>query len=63
MPESQLVSDYADAVRQQFLSGHAREHAYRPALERLMSSFEDITAVNDPKRSEHGNPDMAFLKK
>jgi type I restriction-modification system DNA methylase subunit len=63
MSESQLVSGYADAVRQQFLSGHAREHAYRPALERLMSSFEDITAVNDPKRSEHGNPDMAFLKK
>lgn len=27
-----------------------------------MSSFEDVTAVNDPKRSEHGNPVMAFLR-
>lgn len=63
MDNLQSVSQYVTSVRQQFLSGHAREHAYRPALERLMSSFEDTTAVNDPKRSEHGNPDMAFIKK
>jgi predicted helicase len=63
MRDEQTVSIYVDAVRQQYTSGHAREHAYRPALERLMSSFEDITAVNDPKRSQHGNPDFVFVKK
>ena len=50
------------AVTQQFLSGHAREHAYRPALERLMSSYPDVRAVNDPARSANGNPDFVFLK-
>lgn len=54
---------YIHEVTQQLKSGHAREHAYRPALERLMSSFEDTLAVNDPARSENGNPDFVFLKK
>jgi predicted helicase len=55
--------EYTKAVKQQFATGHALEHAYRPALERLMSSFEDVHAINDPKRSEHGNPDFIFIKK
>lgn len=62
MTEDLRVSVYTDAIRRQFVSGHAREHAYRPALERLMDSFEDVTAVNDPKRSQHGNPDFVFIK-
>lgn len=56
------ISDYLEEVKEQFHSGQAKEHAYRPALKRLMSSFEDTIAVNDPKRSEHGNPDFIFLK-
>jgi len=63
MPESQYIAKYVDDVREQFSSGHAREHAYRPALKNLMMGISNITAVNDPKRSEHGNPDMAFLKR
>lgn len=59
---SNRVEDYASIIEKQFKTGHALEHAYRPALERLMSSFEDVHAVNDPKRSEHGNPDFIFLK-
>jgi type I restriction-modification system DNA methylase subunit len=62
MTDDSRVSAYADAIKQQFVSGHAREHAYRPALERLMDGFEDVTAVNDPKRSQHGNPDFVFVK-
>jgi predicted helicase len=58
----ELIVNYVDEVRTQFESGHAKEHAYRPALERLMASFENVTAVNDPKRSENGNPDFIFLK-
>lgn len=57
-----LVETYAQALRVQLTSGHAHEHAYRPALERLMASFSDVIAVNDPKRSAHGNPDFVFLK-
>lgn len=54
---------YLDEITEQFNSGHAIEHAYRPALKALMSTFEDTIAVNDPKHSEHGAPDFIFLKK
>lgn len=57
------VLQYLDEIREQFESGHAIEHAYRPALKALMSNFDDIIAVNDPKHSEHGAPDFIFLKK
>lgn len=39
------------------------EHAYRPALQRLIAGFDDVLAVNDTKRNEYGAPDFAFLKK
>ncbi len=61
--QSGLIKRYLSEVVEQFNSGQAKEHAYRPALQRLMSSFEDIIVVNDPKRSEHGAPDFVFLKK
>ncbi|MGV9002033.1 MAG: type ISP restriction/modification enzyme [Candidatus Saccharimonadaceae bacterium] len=57
------VAAYIDELTEQLRSGHAREHAYRPALERFMASFNDVIAVNDPRRSENGNPDFVFLKK
>ncbi len=60
---SGLIKRYLAEVVEQFNSGQAKEHAYRPALQRLMSSFDDIIVVNDPKRSEHGAPDFVFLKK
>lgn len=56
------VAQYINELTQQLRSGHAREHAYRPALQRLMSSFDDVNAVNDPARSENGNPDFIFVK-
>ena len=57
------VQKYLNEVTEQFYSGHAIEHAYRPALQRLVNSFDDVIAVNDPKHSEHGAPDFVFLKK
>src|SRR5580700_652599 len=57
------IETYVEEIRQQLASGQAREHGYRPALERLMRSFDGVGATNDPKRSEHGNPDMIFYKK
>lgn len=62
MVNENQIEIYAAEISTQFNSGHAKEHAYRPALERLMRSYDDVVAVNDPKRSEHGNPDFIFLK-
>jgi predicted helicase len=63
MTDDSRVLEYVEALKEKYASGHAREHAYRPALERLMDSFENVTAVNDPKRSQHGNPDFVFVKR
>ncbi len=63
MQGKQVITKYVDEVNQQFSSGHAREHAYRPALQRLMDSIDDCRAINEPKRSEFGNPDFIFLKR
>lgn len=59
----QAITQYLNEVTEQFNSGHAIEHAYRPALKHLMDVFEDTTAVNNPKHSEHDAPDFVFLKK
>lgn len=56
------IQQYMDEVRSQHASGQAREHAYRPALQRLMRSFDDVEAINDPKQSEHGAPDFIFQR-
>lgn len=56
-----VIQKYLDEVTAQFQSGHAREHSYRPALERLMMTFEKVHAVNEPKHSDHGAPDFVFL--
>ncbi len=57
------ISEYAEAIKQKYATGQAREHAYRSILEELMQSFENIDAVNEPKKSAYGNPDLVFLKK
>lgn len=56
------VSEYLSEVRSQLASGHAKEHAYRPALQRLMRGFDDVEAINDPAHSEHGAPDFIFQR-
>lgn len=55
------IAQYLDEVTRQFYSGQAREHSYRPALERLMMTIDKVHAVNEPKHSEHGAPDFVFL--
>lgn len=57
------ISQYVKDIEQVWLTGKAREHAYRPALNQLMNGFGDIDAINEPPRSEFGNPDFVFLKK
>ena len=57
-----IIRRYLAEVTAKFKTNEALEHAYRPAFERLMESFPDTHAINDPKRSEHGAPDFIFKK-
>lgn len=57
------IRGYLGELQQQLNSGIAREHAYRPALKTLFESTGLVTAINDPQRSEHGNPDFIFQDK
>ena len=56
-----LVAAYFDEISKVFASGVAREHGYRPALERLFNALhDDIQAINEPGRSDVGAPDFIF---
>src|SRR5688572_15566758 len=59
--DDRQIRTYLDEVQKQFDSGQAREHSYRPPMERLMMSFDKVHAVNEPKHSDHGAPDFVFL--
>ena len=59
-----LVAAYFDEIAKVYASGVAREHGYRPALERLFNALhEDIQAINEPGRSDVGAPDFIFYDK
>ena len=55
------IESYIQEINNEFQTGHAQEHAYRPALKKLMDSIGGVQAVNDPKQSAHGNPDFVLL--
>jgi predicted helicase len=57
-----FAKEFLSKVNEQFFTGHAGEHAYRPALKDFFAAVSGLTVVNDPKRSEHGAPDFVFLK-
>lgn len=59
----EAINAYLQEIKTKYYSGHAVEHAYRPALQRMIETFDDTEAINDPARSEHGAPDFIFLKK
>ncbi|MBY8854334.1 hypothetical protein K7G98_41280, partial [Saccharothrix sp. MB29] len=62
-PHIDDVHAYLASVRSQLHSKQAGEHAYRPALYQLLSSFTDVEAINDPRRSAYGAPDFVFQRK
>ena len=56
------VEIYFSALAEKYQTGQAREHAYRPAFEALIHALDPaLKILNDPSRSEHGNPDFVFL--
>jgi hypothetical protein len=63
MLPAEAVEQYALELKTQLATGHAAEHAYRPALKQLMERLGKVDAVNDPKRSEHGAPDFVFVQR
>jgi len=60
---SQVVQKFIQKVDEQYKTGHAREMAYRPALQELFEQITGFQLINDPKRSEYGAPDFIFLNK
>ncbi len=58
------IKEYIAAVNQQFQTGVAREHAYRPALQQFLSSLLPFAVVtNEPARVACGAPDFIVLDK
>ena len=56
------IIQYLNSLRKEFYTGNAIEHSYRPALKSLIESINSqITAVNEPSRSDFGAPDFIFL--
>src|SRR3989344_2333999 len=59
---SDAVNAYLSAIAEKYKTGQAQEHTYRAAFEKLVSVLDSTLKVfNEPKRSEHGNPDFVFL--
>ncbi len=57
------IRDYLGEIQNEFNTGIAGEHAYRPALKKLLESFDaGLNAVNDPARTEIGMPDFVVLR-
>ncbi len=57
------ISRYLKEVGEQFATGKATEHTYRPALKTLIESLGNgITATNEPKRVDCGSPDLNITR-
>lgn len=57
------ITQYLDELERKLATGVAQEHAYRPALQRLLESVEGgLNAVNDPKHIAVGAPDFILMR-
>lgn len=58
MPQ-EMIKEYIGAINEQLRTGAAGEHAYRPALQRLLEALlPGHTVVNEPARVKCGAPDL-----
>ncbi|HET6913181.1 MAG TPA: hypothetical protein VFH71_07555 [Rhodanobacteraceae bacterium] len=65
MPAShQALKAYLAAVKQEFRTGRATEHSYRPALKQLIESLAEdgVQAINEPRQIECGAPDFIIAR-
>ena len=61
--KAQDVDDFINKVIRESLSGVTTEHSFRGFFKPLFESVDNIEAINEPTRSEHGAPDYVFLNK
>ena len=58
------IPEYIKSISQQFRTGDAREHSYRPMLQQLLNEMlPDFVVINEPARTDCGAPISSFLRK
>ncbi|MCR5115629.1 MAG: N-6 DNA methylase [Bacteroidales bacterium] len=58
-----IIKTYISEVNAQYITGYAREHSYRPALQALLTALlPKYQATNEPARIECGAPDFIITK-
>jgi len=58
------IKDYISELNEQFRTGIAREHSYRPALQQMLSAIlADMVVTNEPARIDCGAPDFIISRK
>ncbi|MBP3228887.1 MAG: N-6 DNA methylase [Bacteroidaceae bacterium] len=58
------IHAYLRAINEQLRTGHAREHAYRPALQQLLQTLlPACTVTNEPARIACGAPDFIVTQR
>lgn len=58
-----IIKNYIAEVNAQYITGYAREHSYRPALQALLTALlPKYKATNEPARIECGAPDFIITK-
>lgn len=58
------ISTYIKSINEQFRSGIAREHSYRPMLQQLLNEMLDgLVVTNEPARIDCGAPDFIISSK
>lgn len=62
---NEKIAAYIAELNQQFRTGNAREHAYRPALKALIEGLlpKSFTVINEPRHIECGAPDYMLMYK
>ena len=58
MPAAADFATYRRTLQASLAQGNATEHTHRPALQALLESDGNVSAVNEPKRIECGAPDF-----
>lgn len=58
-----MIEEFLSEVTAIYNTGVAREHAYRPALQKLFNACDqEVRAINEPARVDVGAPDFVFLR-
>lgn len=61
---TQPISDYIKSLNEQYATGKAREHSYRPALANLIKQLlPTMVITNEPSRISCGAPDYIITSK